>query len=321
MNWPTLTALVLGCVLGAVLVGSLGVIARRAWRAAYLTYHPFAAVERPAPKRPAAVPPADDAVLRSSLDGTPLAVSFFPGRGPHTVVAAHPLTCDRSWLAGHVRALHQAGFHIATYDQRNHGESGDDPTTFRRSRATQRDLEDVIRWAAERPESRGGRIGVLAFSFSSWAAFVSATRPDLVDAVVCDSGPVLDLGRAFARRFDMARRLLPRYLRAGMPYRLLGFTYRLCAVLMLGARDWPPPVDRIRVPVLIITGEGDRLVPSAEVRAAAERYPRAQLWAVPGAKHNQALRARPEEYPARVAGFFDSAFAPGRAPAQTRRDG
>jgi len=335
MNWLAWTGLVLAGVVVAALAGAVGVIVRRAWQAAYRMLHPRDGAAPPdgqqsAAARSGGVPSAAvlrdglgtlDLRIRSSLDGTELAVSFVPGQGPHVVVVAHPLGQDRGWMAGHVRVLHQAGYHVVAYDQRNHGESGDDPAAFGRARATSGDLEDVIRLAAARPECAGGRIGLFAMSFTCWPAFGFATRPGLVDAVVCDSGPALGLAGSFGRALALRRPLLPRELRAAIPYRAFHAAFRLCAVRMLGARGWPPAADRVRVPVLIIAGEGDPLIPVRELRATADRYRRAELWVAPRAKHNRALRVHPDEYAARVAAFFDGVFAAGPAAVRAGRDG
>jgi uncharacterized protein len=320
MNWLAWTGLVLA---GAVAVGAagwFGAIARRAWQAAYRMYHPR---DDAADTDRSSTDNSDAVRVRSGLDGTELAVAFVPGRGPHVVVVAHPIGQDRTWMTGHVRMLNQAGYHVVTYDQRNHGESGADPAAFGRARATYADLQEVIRFAAARPECAGGRAGLFAMSFTSWPAFGFAARPDLVDAVVCDSGPALDLAASFGRNIELRRRVLPPMVRREIPFRVFVAAFRFCALRMLGARDWPPPDAQVRVPVLIIAGERDPLVPVDELRATAGRYRRAQLWVAPRAKHNQALRGHPDEYAARVAAFFDEAFATVPAPASLRtgRDG
>ena len=65
-------------------------------------------------------------------------------------------------------------------------------------------------------------------------------------------------------------------------------------------------------PVLLIHGEQDPYVPRSEIQALykAAGNPKA-LWIVPGAGHRQADQTSPEEYWARVLGFFDHWLARG----------
>jgi fermentation-respiration switch protein FrsA (DUF1100 family) len=60
------------------------------------------------------------------------------------------------------------------------------------------------------------------------------------------------------------------------------------------------------VPILIIAGEGDRLIPADNGRRlyAAARDPR-ELWLIPGAGHGGTLAAAGSEYEKRVGEFFD----------------
>ena len=59
-------------------------------------------------------------------------------------------------------------------------------------------------------------------------------------------------------------------------------------------------------PVLIIAGEGDRLIPADNGRKlyAAARDPK-ELWLIPGADHGGNLAAAGSEYEKRVGEFFD----------------
>ena len=60
------------------------------------------------------------------------------------------------------------------------------------------------------------------------------------------------------------------------------------------------------VPVLIIAGEGDKLIPSYNGRKlhAAALEPK-ELWIIPNADHGGTLAAAGDEYEKRVGEFFD----------------
>jgi fermentation-respiration switch protein FrsA (DUF1100 family) len=61
------------------------------------------------------------------------------------------------------------------------------------------------------------------------------------------------------------------------------------------------------VPVLIIAGDGDELIPAENGRRlyAAAREPK-ELWIIPNALHGATLAAAGQEYERRVGEFFDT---------------
>jgi fermentation-respiration switch protein FrsA (DUF1100 family) len=75
------------------------------------------------------------------------------------------------------------------------------------------------------------------------------------------------------------------------------------------------PVDAIGtlspVPVLIIAGEGDTLIPAGNGKRlyAAAREPK-ELWLIPGADHGGTLAAAGSAYEKRLAAFFGSHLSP-----------
>ena len=64
-------------------------------------------------------------------------------------------------------------------------------------------------------------------------------------------------------------------------------------------------------PVLIIAGEGDRLIPADNGRRlfAAVGEPK-ELWLIPGADHGGTLAAAGAEYEQRLGEFFDRYLSP-----------
>jgi uncharacterized protein len=64
---------------------------------------------------------------------------------------------------------------------------------------------------------------------------------------------------------------------------------------------------RISVPTLMIHGAADSYIKPEMAEALFKKVgaPEKEFWAVPGAKHNQALHVAPEDYTRRIVDFFD----------------
>lgn len=116
-------------------------------------------------------------VFFSSMDGITLEGWFIPAEGSDKlVIANHPMTCNRYGFPGHLapwntmfggfevnflpelKALHEAGYNILTYDLRNHGRSASDPAgTSGLGLVESRDVVGSIRYAKQRwPEMSVG---------------------------------------------------------------------------------------------------------------------------------------------------------------------
>jgi 3-oxoadipate enol-lactonase len=69
-------------------------------------------------------------------------------------------------------------------------------------------------------------------------------------------------------------------------------------------QDRAAPVERLRMPTLVITSEHDRLYPPAVARAMAARIPGAELVEIPGAGHLSNLE-QPERFNAALSAFLE----------------
>jgi fermentation-respiration switch protein FrsA (DUF1100 family) len=152
-----------------------------------------------------------------------------------------------------------------------------------------------------RPEIDARRIGIYGFSLGGSAAILAAARSHAFAAVVADS--------AFTSLRDQARTAITGF------YHLPSFPFLPLAVLgyelFFSARiDGIAPINSIAdispTPVLIIAGDGDRLIPADNGRKlyAAAREPK-RLWIIPDAEHGATLAAAGSRYEARVGEFFD----------------
>lgn len=234
--------------------------------------------------------------LTTSRDGLRLAVQMHAGSGPDTVIVSHGMGRNRSEIRRHVSLLLEAGLSVVTFDLRNHGQSGRDRALGDMAARHVADLEDVINLVQARTSVDGGRIVLLALSFSAWPALTAAlSRGSRVAAVICDSGPALDIPRAYAHFFHLAAGSLPRPLQGSGARWLTGKSFVAAGRAMLDVRRWPPPAES-PIPMLFIAGAEDRVVPAVQIAGVAERYSSARFWVAPNSGHTSAVRLDAEGY-------------------------
>jgi pimeloyl-ACP methyl ester carboxylesterase len=208
-------------------------------------------------------------------------------------------------------------------DFRGHGDSDPGPTTF-----GLREVDDVggaLAWLGERGirrvalfgTSMGGIVALASVAVLGDGSLAGAdadpdapasprpaARPQIV-GVVAESVPA-ELPTAVAGRLPDR---LPSALRRRVAARVFASAAR-----RLGGD--PRDTEPIRVapliapvPVLLINGESDELVPIDDGRRlAAALGPAAERWVVPGAAHSRAHDADPEAYEATVGRFLRRAF-------------
>ncbi len=106
-----------------------------------------------------------------SMDGVPLEAWYIPANSDKLLIVNHPMTCNRYGFPGHMepwnamfggfevnffpelKALHDAGYNILTYDLRNCGLSGDaNGVTSGLGLLEYRDVIGSVRYAKSRPD-------------------------------------------------------------------------------------------------------------------------------------------------------------------------
>lgn len=236
----------------------------------------------------------------ASLDGLTLGGWFVPGAEPlrGTVVFCHGHAGSLDGDLKHVPTFHRNGYNVLQFDFRAHGRSeGQVVSMGHRERL---DLLGAVDYLSERGIER---VGVLGFSMGGSVAMSTAAECPAIVAIISDGG-FARLGPAL--QAGLKERGLPDWLAKGLaPLILLSLNWRLGYVL--SAADPLHWIDQISPrPLLLIHGELDPYVPLGEIKALYESAgnPKA-LWIVPGAGHRQADETCPEEYRARVQGFFD----------------
>jgi fermentation-respiration switch protein FrsA (DUF1100 family) len=195
--------------------------------------------------------------------------------------------------------LAQRGYFVLLFDFRAHGESGGSRTSL--GYHEQEDVLAALGFLKTRAEIDPKRIGIYGFSMGGSAAILAAARSNGFRALVADS--------AFTSLKDQARTAITGF------YHLPAFPFLHLTVLgyelyFQTRVDAISPVKAIAglspVPVLIIAGEGDQLIPADNGRKlhAAAKEPK-ELWIIPHAEHGGTLAAAGSEYEKRVGEFFD----------------
>lgn len=283
-----------------ILIGIILVIFALSFLLVYVNTHP--------PKYPLHVPPSvyqaeyEDVALLTT-DGIALkgwlVKPVHPAWRSPAIILCHGVGANKSDFTELAVSLARRGYFVLLFDFRAHGESGGNRTSL--GYHEQKDIAAACGFLGSRREVNGKRIGIYGFSLGGATAVLAAAHTNAFAAVVADS--------AFTSLRDQARDAITGF------YHLPAFPFLRLAVLgytlyFQTSVDSVSPVAEIvkisPVPVLIIAGEGDRLIPADNGRRlyAAARDPK-ELWIIAGADHGGTLAAAGSEYEKRVGEFFD----------------
>ena len=205
-----------------------------------------------------------------------LQVYTWPASSPEapTVLLVHGWISHAARMAEIVRALREQGFRVVAFDAPAHGRSG----------GTQADLQD-FRAAIQTVIARCGPVhGVLAHSFGalSTASWLAEHRPAALRAVVL-VGMMRDLGYIF-ESFTQALALRPK----------VSARFRELIRARYGA--YPENVStgemvrRLHLPVLLVHGAADDIVPSDHAHLVSRELLKGQLLIAPDLGHGAPLR-------------------------------
>lgn len=283
-----------------ILIGIILLVVALSLVLVYANTHP--------PRYPLYIPPSDyrvdyEDVSFTTEDGVDLKGWLIKpshaGLKTPAIVICHGIGANKSDFTELAVVLSRRGYYVLTFDFRAHGESKGSRTSL--GYHEQKDIAAALGFLKARQGIDPKRIGIYGFSMGGAAAILAAGRHGGFSAVVVDS--------AFSSLRDMTRAAVTGF------YRLPAFPF--LQLTMLGYElyfqtgvDAVSPIKAVGklspIPVFIIAGDGDRLIPAENGRKLfdAAKAPK-ELWIIPGADHGATLAAAGREYEKRVGEFFD----------------
>jgi pimeloyl-ACP methyl ester carboxylesterase len=212
--------------------------------------------------------------------GRRLRAWFVPiaARSPQpAALVLHGWTGSASLMLPIAEPLLAAGLHVLLLDARCHGRSDDDAFSSMPDFAT--DAEHALAWLRADPRVDPDRIVLVGHSVGAGACLMVAARDPRIAAVVSISSmadPAEYMGRAMRRR--------------GVPGFVVWFVLKEIQ-RAVGQRfaDFAPlvTISRLRVPVLLIHGDKDPVVPLVDAEALRAAAPSGtDLLVIPGADHS-----------------------------------
>jgi pimeloyl-ACP methyl ester carboxylesterase len=262
------------------------------------------------------VPEAENVDFKTP-DGLTLRGAYLPGLGKRRgVILFNPEFGSNRWASElYCAKLRETGYDVFTYEPRNQGESDTDPGYAPLQWITDKDLTDAraaLAYLKSRPDVDPRGLGIFGISKGGGLAMFLAAEDRSVKCVITDGAygtylTVVPFMRRFVSIYSPHKRI-----QAIAPDALYGAIGMAAIRKVAKARQvrfqWvESAAKRISVPVLMIHGEADSYIKPEMAEALFRRVgaPEKEFWAVPGAKHNQALHVAPADYARRIVDFFD----------------
>lgn len=242
--------------------------------------------------------PYEDIAFTTS-DGLTLRGWYIASQNRAAVILLHEMASNRLATLDEAEMFARQGYGVLMMDIRTHGES--DGTVLPFGGPEAEDVRAAAAYLRARTEVDPGRIGVMGFSLGAQVGLLGAALTPETGAVAADSP-----GATTFEDWPPARRLGDWLY---VPYDLMFFNVYL---------KWHSGVaqpmsvrealgDIAPRPVFLLGGDHGRS--GLEHLFAAAQEPK-QLWIIPDTLHTEGLSTHPQEYEARVIGFFDEALLP-----------
>ncbi len=247
----------------------------------------------------------DDVSVEAS-DGVVLKGWFIDRGSDKTIIALHGYTSsrwDETYMKPVIKILGEAGYNVAVFDFRAHGESGGEMTTlgFRE----RRDVMEIISWFRENKKDKAVKVGLIGYSMGGAVAIMVSAMDNRVDAAVADS-PYINIiasGKRWIKRLGEPLRSL---LLIGYP--LIVYFVSRRAGIDPSELDMMKYAEKIKKPLLVIAGKRDDLVALSEAidfcKVAHSHNKNVERWITDSA-HVESIKDYPDEYRERVIGFFE----------------
>jgi pimeloyl-ACP methyl ester carboxylesterase len=222
------------------------------------------------------------------------------GDAAGTVVVVHGWGGDAGRMGPLASHLVASGLTTLLVDLPGHGRTG--PAATYNVKLLVDDLAAVRDWVAARDDRNGRSVAILGFSFGGLGAYVAASRDRRWASLVVVAAPI---GPMEAVRLYLDGK--------GIPGRWLDGIIRRSIVRAIGVEpdtfDAAPSLASIRVPVMIVHGAADEVVPVWQGERLAAAVPAAlrTLLLVPGLSHSAVLVA--DEVGGRIAQFLSTHLA------------
>ncbi len=158
-------------------------------------------IHQPMPKTPADYGLEYEVVRIETEDGVTIAAWLIRGKGDDTIILGHPGTYTKygysldqedSVAMGYDRDIEfvpaakhlvEAGYSVLLFDQRNHGESEDDPRGIHDAAEAYWDTLATAEYVASHPDFAGGDIGLFSNCQSSFVSMVAMSKhPERLEA-------------------------------------------------------------------------------------------------------------------------------------------
>jgi pimeloyl-ACP methyl ester carboxylesterase len=259
----------------------------------------------PAPTPLAAVAPSFPAPLTEvtvpTADGVRLSAWWAAPTAGRVVVVLHGSGENRSAVLPQAAVLARAGYGVLLLDARGHGGSQGRGMDF--GWYGDPDVAGALDFVSRQPGVRADAVALLGLSMGGEEAIGAAAGDARIRAVVAEG--------ATHRTAEDKAAWLPTGPDGTLQRGIDRVTYGI-ADLLSPASPPPPLTGAVAAAddtsfLLIAAGERPDETVAAEV-LKAEAPDRVQVWTVPGAGHTGGLRAEPEQWPARVLGFLDTAL-------------
>lgn len=222
------------------------------------------------------------------------------------IVAVHGAAADRREFLRHLPLFHEAGYPVLLFDSREHGISDGAGRGISYGVREHADVISAVEWAKR---DRGWEnIGVIGTSQGGASVILAAAADDDIDAVV-SINPFTDV-------YDLIRFAVAKESGESPPAGWLVDLVTGLTLWRIGGLGTEAPIDVVDQiaprPLLLIHGTGDQVIPFEHSERLHERSGKpVDLWIAPDAAHAAIINSYPDEFRARVIGFFDRSLRGG----------
>jgi fermentation-respiration switch protein FrsA (DUF1100 family) len=191
---------------------------------------------------------------------------------------------------------------VLAFDFRAHGESEGSYTTVGLDEVS--DVRAALSWLGSQPSVNASRVALFGWSMGAATAINAARDAKLpVSALILDS--------PFATLDEVAMRVF--HSRTGLPDFPFGtLSVEIASWMVHRSVSEDRPVERVRgldLPLLIIQGLSDSVVPARDASEIHDEAGRSELWLVPRADHVDAVHEDPQGYEQHVLAFLAASLA------------